>query len=300
MFYTLKDKINRKRFASQVSTVLSTPPVQIQTASPLILLSQLQSKDVLMFLLAVKTFAARVPLGQAHLVNDGSLTANDKNLLAAHIPGIQIHPLEQFQRPGCPVGGTWERLLAITELVKEGYVVQLDSDTLTLSDIPEIRQCVETQRGFTIGTFDHADFETMETRQTRARKRLEGGDHHVQIAAEAHFDGLKDFRQMRYVRGCSGFAGFPRNSFNTKYIEDISRQMAAAIGDRWRQWGSEQVMSNIVVANLENARVLPHPKYADCLRRRPDETVFVHFIGTCRFQNGVYAKLAQEKIHELL
>ena len=300
MLYKLKDNARRAVFGIQVKGVLSAPPVTMRPESGLILLSQLQHKDVIMYLLAAKTFASRMQPGQVHVVNDGSLTTEDKVLLAAHIPGVQVHSLEQFRRRGCPEGGTWERLLAIAELVKEGYVVQLDSDTLTLADIPEIRQCVEKQQGFTIATFDNADFETMVTRQARAGKRLNDGNNHVQIAAEAHFDRLKGFHQMRYVRGCSGFAGFPRNSFSSEYVEDLSRQMAAAIGDRWREWGSEQVMSNIVVANLSRARVLPHPKYSDCLRRRSEETVFVHFIGVCRFRGGVYAKLAQQKIRELL
>ncbi|MGO9444360.1 MAG: hypothetical protein ACLPXB_06220 [Thiobacillaceae bacterium] len=252
-----------------------------------------------MFLLAVKTLAARVPPGQVHIVNDGSLTVEDQGLLAGHVPGVRIHALEQFRHTGCPVGGTWERLLAIAGFVKEGYVVQLDSDTLTLSDIPEISQCIDSQQGFTIATFDSADFESMETRQARASARLRGSDDHVQIVAEAHFDSLNDFRRMRYVRGCSGFAGFPPGSFDVDYVKDVSRQMAAAIGDKWNEWGSEQVMSNIVVANLSSARVLPHPKYADCLHRHPVDTAFVHFIGTCRFRDGIYAKLAQEKIREL-
>ncbi len=57
------------------------------------------------------------------------------------------------------------------------------------------------------------------------------------------------------------------------------------------EWGSEQVMSNIVVANVPSAVVLPHPKYADCHKMEPGVTQFIHFIGSCRFDGGNYARL---------
>jgi len=71
------------------------------------------------------------------------------------------------------------------------------------------------------------------------------------------------------------------------------------LGDRWKEWGSEQVMSNIVVANTPGSRVLPHPKYCDCSKIKNGETAFIHFIGSCRFTGGTYAKLAREAIDKL-
>jgi hypothetical protein len=75
--------------------------------------------------------------------------------------------------------------------------------------------------------------------------------------------------------------------------------MHAAIGGRWSEWGSEQVMSNIVVANIERAIVLPHPKYADCHKMQQGVTEFIHFIGSCRFDDGNYATLGAQAIARL-
>jgi hypothetical protein len=75
--------------------------------------------------------------------------------------------------------------------------------------------------------------------------------------------------------------------------------MRAAIGDRWHEWGSEQVMSNIVIANIPGAIVLPHPKYADCHKMKQGVTEFIHFIGSCRFDGGNYARLGAEVIATL-
>jgi hypothetical protein len=118
---------------------------------------------------------------------------------------------------------------------------------------------------------------------------------HVQVVAEAHLDRIRGFESMRYIRGCSGFSGFPRGSFSRKDLESISEQMHHALGDRWREWGTEQFTSNVIVANTPDPVVLPHPKYCDCtqLRRIP---VFVHFIGTCRFKDGQYRRVGRQVI----
>jgi hypothetical protein len=141
----------------------------------------------------------------------------------------------------------------------------------------------------------------MAFRQVAAAKHLAAsqGNPHVQLLAEANFDKLKQYQSLRYVRGCAGFSGFARGSVDMGFIEDISRQMRRALGEIWHKWGSEQVMSNIVVANDPNAVVLPHPKYCDCSKLKPGTATFVHFIGSCRFVGNVYSELAKRVITNL-
>lgn len=293
LFYRLKDKLRRQRFASQCRDILKTPPVALSNDSNLAVLSQLQHKDVLMFLLALKSFAREVPIGQVYLLNDGSLTTEDIALVHKHVPKLAVFELRDFQGSSCPRGGTWERLLAIAEAVKKHYVIQLDSDTLTIGALPEVIEYVRQGTAFTIGTWDNQEIETMNERCTTIKSRNTGPDSHVQLVAEAHFDKLKAFNTLRYVRGCSGFAGFPQHSFTRDFVEGISSQMHAAIGSKWEEWGSEQVMSNIVVANIASAKVLPHPKYSDCQKMKLRQTAFIHFIGSCRFTHGAYATLGR-------
>ena len=125
-------------------------------------------------------------------------------------------------------------------------------------------------------------------------------DLHVQMLAEAHFSKLDGSENLRYVRGCAGFSGFPKESFNKQFIIDFSTKMEKEIGSKWHEWGSEQVMSNVVVANLDKADVLPHPKYSDCNNMKLPDTCFIHFIGECRFKRSIYAKLAQNEIRKLI
>jgi len=299
VFYKLKDRFHRIRFAAQCGAVLDAPPVALQRSATTALLSQLQHKDVLMFLLAVKSFARHVPLGRVFVLDDGSLVASDLDVLSKHIPGVGFLELATYRGAACPTGGCWERLLAISSLVADHYVVQLDSDTLTLGPIPEVRDCIERGAAFALGTWDRQTDESMAERCATAQQLQPGPASHVQLVAEAHFDALTAYRSLRYVRGCAGFAGFPKHSFTRRFVEDISAEMAAAIGTKWREWGSEQVMSNIVLANIPGCVVLPHPAYADCEKMRHGETRFIHFIGSCRFKQGTYARLAAALIATL-
>jgi hypothetical protein len=299
MLFRLRDQMLRLKFAGACKGVFRTAPVAMDPSSDVVVLSQLQHKDVLMYLLALKSLAHRISTRAVYVVDDGTLTASDAALLREHIPGLVLLAASAFHSDACPVGGTWERLLAIATLVHDHYVVQLDSDTLTLGPIAEVRDCIAKQAAFVIGTWDNQKVESMRERSDTAKKLVDGLNGHVQVVAEANFDKLDDFASLRYVRGCSGFAGFARGSFAREFIEDISKQMSSAIGKKWSEWGSEQVMSNVVIANVANAVVLPHPKYADCQKMRPGATEFIHFIGSCRFNGGTYARLGADIISAL-
>jgi hypothetical protein len=299
MLYRLKDGIRRLRFARACDGVRRAPPASVDSASGMVVVSQLQHKDVLLFLLALKSFTRRVRPRAVCVLDDGSLTAEDRAELSRHVPDLRLLDRVDFRSAHCPAGGTWERLLAISDLVRDHYVVQLDSDTLTVGSIAEVRDCVERQGAFALGTWDRQRIETMRERCATAQDLIKRGDDHVQVVAEAHFDRLADFESLCYVRGCSGFAGFPRGSFERSFVEKTSAQMFAAIGEKWAEWGSEQVMSNIVLANIPSTTVLPHPKYADCHKMRSEVTEFIHFIGSCRFDGERYARLGAQVIATL-
>ena len=299
MLYGVKDRLRRLRFGQACSGVLHAPPIALDPRSEVVVLSQIQHKDVVMFLLALKSFARHVPPARVYVVDDGTLTAPDRARLSDHIPGVILLDRGDYQSIRCPKGGTWERLLAIAALVRDHYVIQLDSDTLSVGAIEDVRDCARSGIAFALGTWDRQGIETMRERCATAQALMGKGDEHVQLVAEAHFDRLERFGTMNYVRGCSGFAGFPRSSFDRSFLESTSDQMRAAIGDKWSEWGSEQVMSNIVRANIPNAIVLPHPKYADCHKMKPGITEFVHFIGSCRFDGARYERLGVQVIAAL-
>ncbi|MHB1145665.1 MAG: hypothetical protein ACYCZS_12285 [Thiobacillus sp.] len=295
MFYKQKDKLRRWVFSRQVRALLDTPPLQMAGGIAPLVLSQLQHKDVLMYLAAVKSFSRHLPPGEIHIVDDGSLTAADYALLKRHIPDIQFHELAKYREPGLPQGGCWERLIAIAHLSQTRYVIQLDSDTLTLAPINEVASAVQHGQSFAIGTWDRQEIEPATERAHTAQSRIGTARPHIQVLAEANFDRIQGAETLKYVRGCAGFSGFAPGTGKIELMRRLSGQLQALIGDRWLEWGSEQVMSNLVVANQPDAIVLPHPDYADCEKMCPGKTRFIHFIGTCRFKSGLYAKLVNQQ-----
>lgn len=300
MFYKQKNQIQRWWFDHCIRGALDTPPVRLDAdiAAPVVL-SQLQHKDVLMYLAAVKSFAFHLMPGEVHVVDDGSLTGADRAQLVQHIPGIQFHELAKFRDAGLPQGGCWERLIAIARLSQNRYVIQLDSDTLTLEPISEVVSAVRHNQSFAIGTWDKQAIEPAIERAHTAQSRLEDARPHIQLLAEANFDRFQDAATLKYVRGCAGFSGFAPGAGKLELMRSLSGQMQGLVGERWLEWGSEQVMSNLVVANQPGAIVLPHPEYADCEKIRPGTTRFVHFIGTCRFRGGRYRRLVNRVAQDI-
>jgi hypothetical protein len=296
--FALKNKLQRALFDQQVREVLNTKPVALAPLSPLHLLSQVQHKDVRMYLVATKSFLARVPAGRITVLDDGSLTPDDKGLLSTQVLGVSIRPITNFRSPRCPVGGCWERLLAIAAFSADGYVIQLDTDTVTLDDLEEVRNAIADDASFCIGTWDDQRLEPMLERARDAAQLNAPEITHVQVLAEKAFDRIAGAAELRYARGCAGFAGFAKGSARLDFIEDFAAQMTVLIGSKWSDWGSEQVMSNVVVANSTRAAVLPHPEYCDCEHITP-QTKFVHFIGSCRFTGGAYARMSRQALKDL-
>lgn len=282
-------KYHKAGFERAVRSVLGTPPVKKGWAA-FITLSMVQHRDVLAYLLAIKTFAARLAPARVVVVCDPSITNEDKTIMKAHVPFIEFRQAVEFHQPGLPVGGTWERLTAICEYAKDSYVIQLDADTVTLGDLPEVVQCLSEKRSFVLG--ERANQCTVSLAEATEYAK-DWPDRHVQAAAEKVIASVLD-PNLRYVRGCSGFTGFPVNENMQKDMLMFSSKMSEKLGARWNEWGTEQITSNYLAANL-GALVLPYPKYS-APERDHHLAVFRHYIGSIRFKNGRYAADAMRLI----
>ncbi len=251
---------------------------------------------MLMYLVAIKSIATRVGFGEIVQIGD-RVTLQDQELLRQHLPGSTYIPIEEIDTSGCPRGGTWERLCHIIDLSKEKFVVQVDADTLARNDIPEVIECILANKSFTLGTKQGTHFVSLRDASDFAKGH---NPEHIQIAAEQQLERLRSAESLKYVRGSSGFAGFARGGFTRDLLQDFSQQMSRFLGERWREWGTEQISSSFAVANSISRMVLPHPEYA-CfdLELDPERTSFLHFIGTNRFDAGVYAREARKVIDRL-
>lgn len=300
MFYKLRVRLNKRFFDFRCREAFSLPPAPPPPKGNLKIVSMVCHADMTMYLLAAKSFQDKVGMGEIVVLDDGSLTAEDQENLRRHLRPAAIVPIRSVANGACPKGGCWERLLYIAGAAADSYVIQLDSDTLTVDAVPEVVQAVRENRPFLLGTRAGKQVEGIEVAVKRMEDVVEG-ESHVQAVSEKNFDKLRGYPGLRYARACAGFSGFPAGEDLRGRVEDFSRQMEAAIGaEKWHKWGSEQVASNYVLSNLDGALVLPYPRYSEFNPADGDRGgVFMHFIGNYRWEKSEYIRRGRSAIQAL-
>ncbi|MES2878590.1 MAG: hypothetical protein V4713_09220 [Pseudomonadota bacterium] len=292
----LKEYAYKFKYSQAVKKILSTAPVNAG-AMKFILLSMVHQRDVLSYLVAVKSFVRFANPGRIVVVCDPSMTAVDREILKKHVPQIELRSAEEFTHPRIPRGGCWERLYAISEYVVDNYVVQLDADTISIHLLDEVVDAIKQNDGFVLGEIPNQKLMTLAQTSTSAWAHPSQSNH-IQAAVERSIKEVGLPSNNLYVRGCAGFTGFPVNQDMRQLLIEFSTCMQSKFGSRWAEWGTEQITSNYLVANARNTRVLPFPKYAT-----PNKTnnlsVFVHYIGLLRFKSSRYARDTKKTIMEI-
>lgn len=281
--------------------ILDTPAIFPQDDG-LILFSMIGTAVLLPYLVAVKSLHHHLPRGKVVLLDDGTLTAQDRAILSRHCGNPQIIDKQKVDTTPCPRNNCWERLVSILDLRQDHYVIQLDSDTVTTGPVPEVADAVAANRSFTLaGGVDEAQYGFRSAAELSRIFHADGPTtDHVQAQAEAAMASLPDGETNRYIRGCAGFAGFARSDDGRATVARFSKAMDQRLGDTWRQWGSEQVASNWVIANDPDPLQLPYDRYINHWdEAMPADPAFVHYIGTYRYRWGNYARSTKAAIAAL-
>lgn len=285
--------------------VLDTPPI-VPTADRVVILSMIGTRVLLPYLVAVKSLHARLRIGRIAILDDGSLTPADKAVLARHLGDPEIRSIHDVDTGRCPHGGTWERLLTLLDLRGHDFVIQLDSDTVTVGEVPEVLAAIEGNHSFTLlgdpesdgaGVLPLPDFVAHRYPDGAPAGRL-----HIQTAIETRFAGYPDAAGHLYVRGCSGFTGFARGgSSGRPEAEAFSQAGEALVGrDRWTEWGTEQVASSFLLSNEPGMTPLPYRRYLNYWNEAPNpDARFLHFVGTHRYSTAEYRRRSAEQIRLL-
>lgn len=279
--------------------VLRTPPVPAR-GEGLVVLSMVGGRVLEPYLVAAKSLLRGLGGGRAVVIDDGTLSPADRAALARHMPGVEVLAIDSVDTGACPRGGTWERLLTILDLRADAYVVQVDSDTVTLGAIPEVVGAVRANRSFSLRGEPGAELADAAALAAALPPLPE--PMHVQHAAERALPRLAlPIAHPRYFRGCSGFAGFARSGGGRALAEAFSRENERLLGpERWGRWGSEQVTSNFVVANDPDPLLLPYDRYLNHTGETvPPDARFVHYLGEWRFNSGSYFDATRRAIRAL-
>lgn len=295
MFYALRRRLGKQAFSWRSRGIFETPPIQ-QRRTGVRIVSLLRDADVAMYLLAIKSFYRFLPGAEITVIDDGTLNESHRELLKRQLGGPEIVPIASIETGRCPRGGCWERLLYILDISRDNYVIQLDADMLTTTRVPEVVEAAEANRAFTLAGSPGLQIVSLE----EAAAAVAGEPDYMQILAERALPQLPLEMGRLYVRGSAGFAGFARGGPSRAEAEAFSVAMEEMLGERWSEWGSEQVTSNYIVCNSPGGLVLPWPKYV-CFAPGVawQEAAMFHFIGTWRFDDGIYAAKAKQVIASL-
>lgn len=305
MLYRLRRFFDTKKHR-WLRDIRRTEPLPLDAQGP-IFVSQLASVYVDMYLLAVKSVAQWIRPSRVVVLSDGSLTPADVRLLRSHVPNLEIRSLDDVELGPCPRGGTWERLATCLALSRENFVLQIDSDTVTLCEPRQLLECIAENRSYTMSgcmtTAPNDPSTRLMTRQEAAEARAEEfratDAPHVQVLSEVTLPSLPPALGAHYIRGCSGYAGFARGAISAEQMFEFSRAMEERLGQRWHEWGTEQVTSNFLIANSSEGCVLDWPAYAGQMRGITLESTMIHFTGAHRFDFGTYETAAARIVTQL-
>ncbi|BBC74427.1 conserved hypothetical protein [Altererythrobacter sp. B11] len=301
--YRWRSRRDAARHAEAIAAILETPPIQPRKDG-LVLFSMIGTAVVLPYLVALKSLWHELRRGRVALLDDGTLTAQDRAILAHHCGDPELLRLADVRVEGFPTGGCWERLLTILDRRGGEYWLQLDSDTVTLGPVPEVAQAIAMNRSFTLlgdGDAEHGVEPLGDFARRVYPQGPQGG--HIQTVMESRLGLMAPGRDWRYVRGCAGFAGFaaggPGRGLAAAFIRLLSPTLEK--GGQLADWGSEQVASNFIIANEPAPVLLPYDRYLNYWGQpMADDAAFVHFIGTHRHTGGTYAETSRRAIDRLL
>jgi hypothetical protein len=296
MLHRFRSRRAKDRFYRLTAGIMDTPPMPVVDA-PLSIISMVSNSDVQMYVLAMKSLYARLKRGKMIAIIDRDMPAESRQTLERHLPGVRFAILEDIDTGPCQRGGTWERILYVLDHSANEYAIQADADTLAFGpDLDEVVRCVDNNLSFTISNAGRPIEPMLDiVADARAMK-----SDYVGIVLEGMFDKYPGAEKLKYVRASSGFCGYAKGGISRAAAEQFHIEGEKLMGERFKEWGTEQSVSNFVIANTPGAVVLPYPKYANFwpgLAR--GKSAFHHFIGAHRYLDDYFATLAKGVIAEL-
>jgi hypothetical protein len=305
MFYHLRSSLAYRYFAWKTRGLDATPPLVADPAAACEVHTMLGTRDVTMYLIAIKSLLACVPELRVVVHSDGSVTEKDRQRVARHIVHLRfIEPAQADARADTslaawPLLAEWRkkdaayRRLMDVELWRAARkVIILDSDVLTNDDPREVADWIRAgTRPFLLGQSPRPVLAAAERPASHVQAQFL---HRVpEISARLQKPPL-------FLQGTTaGFCG---------YIDEISLPLIEAalrtsidVGLPMHQWGGDQCLV-IYLLSIGGGTRLPEDRYINfepSIRDSADAAAVIHFYGTHRFEAGVYPRLAAACVHRL-
>jgi hypothetical protein len=261
------------RHAEAIAGVLHTPPIEQTAAGPGIV-SLLGTAEVLPYLVAAKSLHRSLQRGRFTIVDDGTLTGEDRAILAHHCGDPEIVPHQAVRGGTLPQGRSWAMLLTILDRRAGQYWIALEPHTVTLGELPEAEAAIASNRSFSL-----------------VGGEASGGPARQQERRVAVLCGT---RGWRYRHGCGGLSGFAAGG-NGRPLATALHAELTALGET----ATAELARNLVLANEAEPVWLPKPRYAvHAAKARAAEAAFHHFPNGPR-HGEAYAAASRTAISRL-
>jgi hypothetical protein len=244
----------------------------------------------------MKALYRRLGRGKIVAIVADDVSQSSKQLIVRHLGPVKFVDIKTINTGNCQRGGTWERLVYILDHTADEYCIQMDCDVLCVGPIPEVLDCIEQNRAFTL-----ADGIPKKPLSDWVKDAIARQNDNVVFEFEKRAPDYPGAANLQYLRGSSGFAGFAKGAMSRAFLEDFHDKSKALLGPRWTEWGTEQIASNFVIGNSPDSLALPKPKYLTWEHHQiPEDISLLHFLGYCRFDQGMFPLWANREIDSLL
>lgn len=292
---------NIARHNEAISGILRTPPIKPKKDG-LVLFSQIGSEQVLSYLVAVKSLSRQLQRGRIVLMDDGTLTAPDRTILAQHCGDPEILRADEVHCGSFPKDVGWEALLTVLDSRLGEYWIWLEPSTVTLGPLIEMEQAIASNRSqIMLGGAD-APTRPLPLAAFSDRFYPDGpSENSVQAQVESRLGQLAQQAGWHYLRASSTLAGFAAGN--------AGRELAGAYLERWQAlFGKDEKLNRVAVqcaagfllANEGATVCLPYSRY---LHHKGEElyseAALLNFPAEERFARNAYITACQRAIEEL-
>ncbi len=224
------DAIGRHNQA--IAGILRTPPILPQ-ADGLVLFVVLGSRDVPRQLVALKSLWHFLRRGRVVVLDDGTLTAQDRAVLAQHCGDPEIIRMGELQFGPFPREPGWALLLTMLDKRAGEYWLHVGYDTVTLAMPEEVRTAIAGNRGLAMLDGPDAAAAPLPLAEFAARYFPAGAaDGSTREQIESRFGQIARQKRWHHLRCRTALYGLAAGTGGRRLAADFLTRIEALVGRR--------------------------------------------------------------------
>ena len=289
------------RHAEAIRDILDTPPI-VPASDGLVLFAEIGTAELLPTLVAVKSLHAQLKRGRVVLLDDGTLTGEDRALLAHHCGDPELIAAAGDEgSAGFLSGKGWKAFCTVLARRQSEYWLWLGSDSVTIAAVPEVERAIALNASCMLPGPGKAEEPQGLGEFVRAHYPAGPADGDAATRIESRLAKVAR-SDWRYLRGSAGLLGFGAGGPGLRFAASACHVLESLVGaSTMRDPGAVQIAANLHLASEKRTVLLPRARYRHDGREAWDEgAAFFRFAEPDRYADGTYASISRVAIEGLL